>query len=174
MNPLAGGAIPSHEKEFAFLAGPRETATQAALRFVIGCPEISVALVGFTTRAQVDEACALADCAAVVTAAVRERLRSHLGGNLNEICTGCGYCDDCPVDIPIPAYMQFYNDKVMFGKSDDDMRKALGFHHDWGLLVGRKASAEACVTCGKCESACTQHLRISKWLETVAAWESGK
>jgi len=52
------------------------------------------------------------------------------------------------------------------------MRKALDFQHNWGLLVGRKASADACVTCGKCEEACTQHLPICKRLATIAAWEA--
>ena len=57
MNPLAGGAIPKHEKEFAFLASEGETPTEAALRFVIAAPQITVALNGFTTREHVDMAC---------------------------------------------------------------------------------------------------------------------
>jgi len=49
MNPLSGGLIPQHEKQLAFLADGNETPTEAALRFCISCPQITVTLVGFTT-----------------------------------------------------------------------------------------------------------------------------
>ncbi len=67
MNPLGGGIIPQHEELLSFLAGPDETPTQAALRFVISCPQITVALNGFTTRAQVDFACDIVDSASAFT-----------------------------------------------------------------------------------------------------------
>jgi len=46
MNPLIGGAIPNHEKKLTFLASVGETPTEAALRFLISCPQISVVLNG--------------------------------------------------------------------------------------------------------------------------------
>jgi hypothetical protein len=100
------------------------------------------------------------------------RIREHLGENLNEICTGCGYCDQCPQNIPVPSYMQYYNGKVMFGHSDEKMIQALGFQHDWGLLADRKADADACVECGVCEETCTQHLPIIDRLKEIAEFEA--
>lgn len=47
------------------------------------------------------------------------------------LCTGCGYCKECPKDIPIPEYMQSYNmsffDKVefMYGRQDKDLLKRI-------------------------------------------------
>ncbi|MFA5240538.1 MAG: aldo/keto reductase, partial [Phycisphaerae bacterium] len=48
MNPLAGGVIPQNEKQLAFLAEAGETPTEAAIRFCVSCPQITVTLVGFT------------------------------------------------------------------------------------------------------------------------------
>ncbi len=174
MNPLGGGAIPQHESEFSFLAQNGETSTEAALRFNIACPQITISLVGFTTREHIDMACRVADRAEPMTEAELDAIRDHIGSNLNEICTGCGYCKDCPQEIPVPGYMQYYNEKVMFGKTDAEMKKELDFQHNWGLLVGRKAEAADCIACGQCEEACTQHLPIIERLKEVAAWEKSK
>lgn len=171
MNPLAGGAIPQHEKEFAFLAGEGETPTEAALRFLIAAPQITVALNGFTTREHVDTACRVADQAQPMTDADLARIRAQLGQNMNEVCTGCGYCKDCPQNIPIPAYMQVYNDRAMFKADDKAMVGAMKHHHSWGILVMRQADAKECIECGKCEEACTQHLPITARLKDIAGWE---
>ncbi len=172
MNPLAGGAIPRHAEQLPFLARNGETPVEAALRFNIGCPAITITLCGFTTREHVDAACRVADTAEAMTDAEVASLRTHLGSNLDQVCTGCGYCRDCPRQIPIPGYMQFYNDKVMFGKSDEGMRKSLNGARNWGMIVERPADAGACIECGKCEEACTQHLPIVERLSEIAAWEA--
>jgi len=171
MNPLGGGLIPEHERELAFLAGPGETPTEAALRFLIACPEISVTLVGLGTREQVDMACRVAERATPFTAQDLERVRGRIGANMNAMCTGCSYCEGCPQNIPIASYMQYFNEKQVFGKSDEAMIKGLDFQHDWGLLVGRQAEAAACIECAQCEEACTQHLPIISRLKEIAEWE---
>ncbi len=172
MNPLAGGAIPKNEEAFKFLATGGETATEAALRFIISCPQITVALNGFSTREHVDMACRVADTCQPYTDEELDALRKKLGKNLNAMCTGCGYCDDCPVGIPVPAYMQFYNEKQLFGTSDENMVSKVPFAHEWGILAIRKAEAQACVRCRRCEDACTQHLPIVERLKDVARWEA--
>jgi predicted aldo/keto reductase-like oxidoreductase len=172
MNPLGGGLIPAHAEQLAFLAGEGETPTEAALRFIIACPELTVALVGFTTREQVDQACRIADRAEPFTPADLERIKANIGANMNAACTGCGYCDQCPQNIPVPSYMQFYNEKQVFGSNDEQMIKGLNFQHNWGLLVGRQAEAAECIECGQCEEACTQHLNIIERLREIAQWEA--
>ncbi|MHC5173275.1 MAG: aldo/keto reductase, partial [Planctomycetota bacterium] len=57
MNPLAGGVIPRHADRLAFLASEGETPTEAALRFCISCPQITITLNGFTTKEHIDMAC---------------------------------------------------------------------------------------------------------------------
>ncbi len=172
MNPLSGGLIPQNEEFLSFLGAENETATEAALRFCISCPQITVTLNGFTTKEHIDTACKVAGNATPFTDEDVQRIRSQVTNNMDSLCTGCGYCmGRCPVEIPIASYMQFYNQKLLKNKTDEEMTKELGFDHQWGMTADRKASAAACVNCGRCEMACTQHLDIVKRLETTAEWE---
>jgi predicted aldo/keto reductase-like oxidoreductase len=173
MNPLGGGLIPKHEDKLGFLAEHGLTPTQAALRFVIGCPQITVALNGFTTRDHIDMACETADTIQSMKADELDILRHNLGKEMNSICTGCGYCmKDCPQQIPVAGYMQYYNEKALFGKSDEEMIKGLPDQGQWQLLAARQAQAADCNECGQCEDACTQHLPIIDRLQEFAQWEA--
>jgi len=174
MNPLSGGTIPSHERELAFLGSESETPTEAALRFVISCPEITVALVGFSSREQIDMACRVAERAGPFSREDLDRIGRHISENMNTACTGCGYCDNCPQGIPVPAYMLFYNEKHVFGRSDEEMIKELDIQHKWGMIAHAEARASECVECGQCEEACTQHLPIIERLREIAQWEEQK
>jgi predicted aldo/keto reductase-like oxidoreductase len=172
MNPLAGGVIPKHEKELAFLASGGETPTEAALRFCISCPQITVTLNGFTTKEHIDTACKVADNCTAFTDDDIERVKRNISEGMDSLCTGCGYCVGCcPQDIPVPSYMQFYNDKIIRKKTDRQMVDHLRHHYEWGILVDRKANAGDCTQCGQCEEACTQHLNIIERLEQIADWE---
>jgi predicted aldo/keto reductase-like oxidoreductase len=171
MNPLAGGLIPQNAAKLGFLTHSGETPVEAALRFIISCPQISVALNGFTTRDQVDMACRIADECQPFSQDELASLQQHLTANMNAICTTCGYCDHCPQQIPIPSFMQYYNQRQMFNSSDEEMIGQLRHDESWGLLVGRKADASACVKCGQCEEVCTQHLNIIERLQQIAEWE---
>ena len=172
MNPLAGGIIPQNEKSLAFLAGEGETPTQAALRFCISCPQITITLNGFTTKEHIDMACNVADKANPFTDEDIKRIRRHVTDKMDKLCTGCGYCmGRCPVDIPISNFMQYYNEKLLMNKTEEEMIKQLDFQQKWQLLADRKANAADCVQCGRCEMACTQHLDIINRLGQVAEWE---
>lgn len=169
MNPLAGGAIPQNEQTLQFLAENGETPTQAALRFCISCPQITVTLNGFTTTDHIDTACKAAENAQPFTDAQIQRIRDNVGKNMDALCTGCGYClSECPVKIPIARYLQMYNEKIFENKDQKAMIKALDHHYNWGILVDRAADAKDCIKCGKCEQACTQHLNIIERLEEIA------
>ncbi|MFO7821547.1 MAG: aldo/keto reductase [Lentisphaeria bacterium] len=172
MNPLAGGAIPNNEDRLDFLTRQNETPTEAALRFIVGCPYVDIALVGFTNKEHIDEACRIADANEPLSDEQLENIRRNLHESMSEICTGCGYCTGCPQNIPIPSYMQVYNDKPLFGVTDEEMKNKLKFHHQWGWLVGRRADAADCIECGICEEKCTQKLPIIERLKELAEWES--
>ncbi len=171
MNPLGGGMIPKHEKELSFIAEEEETPTEAALRFAISCPEITVALNGFTTKEHIDMACKIANSAKPFTSGELNRIKDKLGKTIDSACTACGYCWDCPKDIPIPAYMQHYNEKIIFGKSDEEIKQIIKGSHGWGLLAAKEGRAKDCIECGNCEDSCTQHLPIIDRLEEIARWE---
>jgi len=180
MNPLAGGQIPKHAENLTFLGTTKETPTEAALRFCISCPQITVTLVGFTTKEQIDTASRVADTCESFAPADIDRIRKHIADGMDILCTGCGYClkdtgaekqQGCPENIPISQYMQFYNQKLLFGKSDEEMIKQIDDQYKWQLLVGHKAKAGDCRECGWCEQVCTQHLNIIERLREIAEWE---
>lgn len=172
MNPLAGGIIPQHADKLAFLAGPDETPTEAALRFCISCPQITVTLNGFTTREHIDMACAVADTSQPFTDEDLERLRKRIGTNMDQLCTGCGYClKECPKKIPVAAYMQYYNEKLMGVRTEAELIKGMKGQMEWGFLADRPAQAADCIKCKRCEEACTQHLNIIERLAELARWQ---
>jgi len=165
MNPLSGGLIPQNEDRLQFLASEGETPTEAALRFLITNKNITIALNGFTTREHIDTACRIADKATPMTDTELENIKTNISKNTTEVCTSCGYCDSCPQGIPIPKYMQVYNDKALFNVSEKDFADKVDFHHGWGLLSEDLPEAKECTACGKCEKLCTQHLPIIKRLK---------
>jgi predicted aldo/keto reductase-like oxidoreductase len=173
MNPLAGGIIPKYQKQLAFLASGNETPTEAAIRFCVSCPQITIALVGFTTKEHIDTACRVAADCRPFTRTDIDRVKEHTSKNMDSLCTGCGYCMNnlCPKGIPIANYMQSYNEKLLQHKSDKEMIKRVIFQHEWGYLADRKADATDCIQCGECEEVCTQHLDIINRLTEMAQWE---
>ena len=170
MNPLAGGAIPTHEKELSFLAKDGMTVTESALRFMICCPEITVTLNGFTTKEHIDTACKIADTGEAFSKDEIAEIKTQIGNSMNSVCTGCGYCKKCPKGIDVPSYMQVYNEHHLFGKNDEDMKIQLNQEYSWGRLVGTKSKYDECVACGICENECTQHLPIIERLKKFADW----
>ncbi len=171
MNPLSGGMIPQFEKDLKYLSRDGLSPTESALSFMIGNPFVDITLVGFTTEEHIDAACKIADEAKAISVDDLKEIEKLNGENMNAVCTGCGYCWDCPANIPVPAYMQFYNEKQMFNRPDEEMIKNIKFNREWGVLAARRADAGACISCGKCEDACTQHLPIIDRLKEVCSWE---
>lgn len=171
MNPLSGGAIPSHEEELKFLTEGDETATEAALRFVISTPQITVALNGFTLKEHIDMACRIADEAKPFTEAELKAIEDKVGAAMNEACTGCGYCNKCPQGIAVPSFMQYYNEKHVFHKTDEEIKNNLGSAYNWGVLTGKKGQPATCIECGICEEECTQHLPIIARLQEFVEWD---
>ena len=167
MNPLSGGVIPQNEDKLKFLAKGNDTPTEAALRFCISSP-ITVTLNGFSTREHIDMACNIADNCTPYTKSDLDEIAKSLGHNMNSLCTGCGYClEDCPMSINIPAYMQFYNNKLMWAEEDEKLKNRLhNFEYKWGTLVSSPKASE-CIECGMCENTCTQHLDIVERLNYI-------
>jgi predicted aldo/keto reductase-like oxidoreductase len=161
MNPLGGGLIPKNPDKFAYLAEKDGlTVPQAAVRFVASHREITIALVGCTTKAHVDDACKAVENLTEKPAAEICEYYAGKGESLNDMCTGCGYCDECPVGVQIPKYMDAYN-MVLLG---DSFENRLDWHWDVDA-----EGAKACIKCGKCEGLCTQHLPIMDRLAHIAA-----
>jgi predicted aldo/keto reductase-like oxidoreductase len=164
MNPLGGGVIPEHPERFAFLKRPGINLVPAALEFLWDHPDITVTLVGFQTEAQVKEALAAMEAYKPRKAKELEELKQKSSSSLEGICTGCGYCiadSNCPQGIPIPKFMDAYNQKLL-KKTPGAIKERLAWHWD---LKAKKAAD--CTACGQCEKACTQHINIIQRLKEI-------
>lgn len=162
MNPLGGGMIPDNPKFYSYLNdGTTDTLAQAALRFNISHKEISVVLAGMGSKAEIDENILAAQSYTELTSGKLDELKKHLNSSLDKLCTGCGYCDSCPVEIPIPKMMDAYNMKVITSDGNE-ITNRLKWH--WGI---KKNLAGKCTQCGKCERLCTQHLPIMDRLKEI-------
>jgi len=163
MNPLGGGVIPEHPEMFNFIRREGESTVAAALRVLWDHPEITVTLVGFDTIEHVDEALKAIEGYKPRTAEELQRVKSMTAGSFEGICTGCAYCDDCPQGVPIPQYMDAYNQKLLNKNDKDPIGDRLMWH--WNL---ERAGAKKCTACGQCENACTQHIKIIERLKEIA------
>lgn len=160
MNPLGGGLIPQNPETFKYLTeGTDLNVAQAALRFVASQREVTIALAGCTTKEHVDDAVRAVQDLQVQPVSEIAKVFENKGINLNDLCTGCGYCKKCPKEIDIPKYMDAYNHQILGSKMGDRLKG------HWGMT---SEQAKACIACGKCEKLCTQHLPIIDRLKEIA------
>ncbi|MCL2093843.1 MAG: aldo/keto reductase [Treponema sp.] len=165
MNPLGGGLIPDHPERFGFLCKNGESVVSGALRFLWDHSDITTSLVGFATLAHVKEALAAMDSYQPRNQGELDAIKALSQGSLDGICTGCGYCDKCPQGVPIPKFMDTYNQKILAKAGDKDpMGDRL--RDMWDLS---SSLAATCNQCGLCEEACTQHIPIIERLKEIAA-----
>jgi len=164
MNPLGGGVIPQHPDLFNFIRRENENIIEAALRVLWDHTDISTTLVGFDTMEHLNECLDAMKSYKPRTQKELDEVKSKASASFEGICTGCAYCDNCPVDIPIPYYMDAYNQKLLDKKSDDPIGNRLKWH--WS--IDRSAAAK-CTECGLCETSCTQHLDIINRLKEISS-----
>jgi len=163
MNPLGGGVIPQHPELFKFIRREGESTVTAALRILWDHPEITSTLVGFDTIEHLNEALKAFDGYKPRTASELKEVISKADASFEGICTGCAYCDNCPAGVPIPEYMDAYNQKLLNKNEKDPIGDRLKWH--WSLS---RADAAKCTACGQCENACTQHIDIINRLKEIA------
>lgn len=157
MNPLGGGIIPAHPSLFSFVrTNKNETVVEGALRFLINDRRITCALVGFSSRNEIDEAVEAVNKFKPINQQKIEKIRRGLKESFNNMCTGCRYCDKCPFNIPVPQLMDSYNYYLLKGERSA-MIERLKWH--WGIEISDILNMK-CRECGRCESFCTQHLEI--------------
>ena len=164
MNPLAGGAIPQNPERFSFVkTRPDESAVEGALRFLLNDKRITVALVGMSSMAHLNEAISAVDGLKPIAQSDIQRIRGSLNKAFDELCTACSYCDSCPQGIPIPELMDAYNQYALLGKSIE-MINRIRWH--WNISLEDEYLTK-CNECHHCEGLCTQKLPICERLKFV-------
>ncbi len=162
MNPLGGGLIPGNPDLFSFVkTREEESVVEASLRFLFAHKEITVSLVGFGDIAHVDEAISAVEGYEPISLERLEQIKAAASRSFDGICTGCGYCEGCPEEIPIPKLMDAYNQKLLHGDYQSLINR-LKWH--WNIPAEEAAK---CIECGQCEEACTQHLDITGRLKEI-------
>ena len=182
MNSLGGGIIPQNPNYFSTLKeSVDESIPIAALRFNASFAGISVVLSGMSSLSEVEENTKSFNTE-IDLVNRRAEDRFHTKVKISDfLCTGCGYCEKCPVNISISKYMQSYNYRFFpttdfLGQSmtwlEDDRRIANDVFQRLRVNFGivPESIINPCINCKQCENLCTQHLPITDRLSEMYDW----
>jgi predicted aldo/keto reductase-like oxidoreductase len=167
MNTLGGGMITDHPDQYQFLLNNGASSVlEAALRFNLSLPEVTVSLVGFRNKHDVDTATETVEKFRPFTSEQIDAFQKHVMAVTAETsyCTQCGYCRECPVGIPVYRVMEAYNHLMIEPNNHNSAINRLKWH--WAIS-DPTATLETCTQCGHCETVCTQHLPILERFEHI-------
>ena len=144
MKPLAGGAI---------------TKGELSLRFIVGNPNVTVAIPGMESIEQVNGNALVGIDRRKLTREEEEILFEEADSLGAEFCRRCGYCLPCPqgIDIPVQFLMEGYYTRYNL--------------QEWaqGRYDVMESKASDCIECGQCEPRCPYDLPIKKMLKNVVS-----
>lgn len=181
MNPLGGGIIPQNNEYFDFALMSNDTSVvQSALRYCFAHPAVKIVLCGAQSIAELDENMG-AVAANDENMAARTVHVNTAAKSLDGFCTGCRYCEGCPVGIPTANYMQARNTLLFkptnsYNRTEHEVVKNIdlfkSLFYDYGIRIGQPdnlldVEKNPCIGCGKCNDRCTQHLDIQKSIENI-------
>ncbi len=161
MEPLLGGKLAAPHENVAAKLGASKTPVEWALDFVWNRPEVAMLLSGMGSEQMVTENITSADKATVGMLSAEElKALSEAKAEFDKMtlvpCTGCEYCMPCPAGVEIPKVFSAYNNISVGGRR---LVKE--------IFPDIEYNAELCKKCGKCLSACPQHIDIPQKLKEV-------
>jgi len=164
MEPLRGGKlvrkVPTEVMDIIKRTGL--CPTEFALQFLFNRRETSCVLSGMSAIEQVAENLRIAEKAQAGILAPEDLTgyacaKAIYKSRTAVPCTGCGYCLPCPVNIPIPAILDIYNDAFIYDARDECRGSYQAFFKP-------EQRANKCTACGECETKCPQKIKISEIL----------
>ncbi|MDF2523025.1 MAG: putative oxidoreductase of aldo/keto reductase family [Clostridiales bacterium] len=162
MNPLSGGLIPQKAQYFDFIRENNdETVVEAALRFNASHKEITTVLAGMGSLEEVIQNTRAGNQIHEFPEGKLNEIESKLFSSMDNLCTGCRYCEHCPKEIEISKYMMSYNQGIL-GEPADTLKH---MDNNWDIPLSK---VNECIECGVCESKCTQHLPITMRLKEIS------
>jgi predicted aldo/keto reductase-like oxidoreductase len=177
MEPLRGGGLGqarSPEVRSLWDTAPvKRTPAEWALRWVWNRPEVSVVLSGMNEEAHIDENLRVAgearpESLSEIEIALISSVRDAWRRTLKVGCTGCRYCMPCPQGVDIAGCFLSYNNAHMGGVGILGSR-AISYISIVGGAFSKASPgyASRCIQCGKCATACPQHIEIPRLLMEV-------
>jgi len=165
MGPVGGGRLAAPTDLYEKLTGKPSIATyELAFKFCLGHPNLNCALSGMQDVDMVKKNVKVASDDNLFS----EKEWEQLGIAMEELkkfselyCTGCKYCQPCPVDINIPRIFEIWTYYNVYGLKDAAKKMMNKYLHKDGKTF------TDCKQCGLCEQKCPQHLQIRKNLEKV-------
>lgn len=172
MEPLRGGRLvdllPESAKELFRQDKEGRTPAELALKWLYDQPEVTCVLSGMNSMEMVRQNIktaseSLPGCMTESDRRLVELVKAEIGKSVKVGCTGCGYCMPCPKGVDIPGTFRCYNAMYSEGKKSGrrDYLQCTAFRKD-------TSSASLCISCGKCESHCPQHIAIRSELKKAA------
>ena len=157
MEPIRGGRLSQLSNEAEKIlkdAKPDWSVSSWALRWVMSLDNVAVVLSGMTKPIHMEDNLSTVETFAKLTekenATLMHACETHKK-YLSIPCTGCRYCcDDCPVQINIPAVIDIYNKFKVEGLGELRALKTID-------SVGTPLD---CVGCGMCTHHCPQSIDI--------------
>ena len=171
MEPLRGGnlaVLNENAVKVLKTTDPNASAASWALRYVASLPNVLTILSGMNVMDHVKDNVNALTNFRPLTDKERETLERarQIYMSAGAIpCTGCDYCKECPMGIPISAMFAAYNTY----KTTDKDRQNHVFMRNYKLATPTGNTPDKCIECGLCEQHCPQHLPIREKLKEIAA-----
>lgn len=170
MEPVKGGTLANPPKEVADVlkqANPTASPSSWAIRFAASLDGIITVLSGMSNLEQMEDNLSYMKAFEPLSeeeGKAVEKAREIYNSFPKVPCTACAYCmKGCPQNIAIYGSFQAYNISSMYG----DLKSARN-KYTWNTDGQGRKKASACISCGKCEQVCPQHIAIREELKKVA------
>ena len=167
MEPVKGGTLanlPGRAAAELTRAFPGSTPAELAIRYVASLDNVMCVLSGMSTPEQLDENTRFMGAFEPIVESQRGafvRAARAMRAEQAIPCTSCRYCTrGCPKHIDIPTYFAAYN----------AFKRGQGAGHEqmyYRQMVKRQPGPADCVKCGRCETACPQHIFVRDMLVEV-------
>ena len=173
MKPVRTGFLanlPQPMRDALASTGIHKPDTEWALDYLWDIPEVSVAVSGMGSMADVEENLKYAAKAKpnMLSPAEREALGAaiyayrHAPGHID--CTGCYQCIPCPHNVAIGYIFAYVYNNYLLHRNKE---RAMADYTVSMSPVQRGDPASSCVACGECLAKCPQHLDIPNLLAKV-------